>query len=120
MILEFFLVIGIIIGFLNARSINLADRTLGGNYQIYNGQSEAIYGIVAISQFIAMISTIAIFIWGFLYSEWYYSIIGLIISIILSQRSLIGNLMPFGNIVHILLIVLVIIINGVLWVLKLI
>ena len=44
---------------------------------------------------------------------------GLVLSIILSQKNLIGKIMPFKDSIHIIMNVLVVGINGYLWVIKL-
>jgi hypothetical protein len=116
--LEILLIIGIIIGFLNSRSITLADRALSGQYFI-EGKSGFLSLITALLMFLGMISTFAVIIWGFIYLTWYFSVIGLVISIILSQRNLVGKVMPFQDSIHIIMNVLVIGINGYLWVIKL-
>jgi hypothetical protein len=54
-----------------------------------------------------------------IYLTWYFSVIGLVISIILSQRNLVGKVMPFQDSIHIIMNVLVVTINGYLWVIKL-
>ena len=86
MLLETLLIIGIVIGFLNSRSTTLADRALSGQYFI-EGKSGLLNLITAILMFLGMISTFAIIIWGFVFLTWYFSVIGLVISIILSQRN---------------------------------
>jgi len=118
MILEILLISGIIIGFLNSRSTTLADRALSGQYFI-EGKSGFLNLITAILMLLGMISTFAIIIWGFIYLNWYFSIIGIVISIILCQKNLIGKLMPFKDSVHIILNILVVAINGYLWTIKL-
>ena len=117
MLLETLLIIGIVIGFLNSRSTTLADRALSGQYFI-EGKSGILNLITALLMFFGMISTFAIIIWGFIYLSWYFSLIGLVISIILSQKNLVGKIMPFGNLIHIILNILVTGINGYLWFIK--
>ena len=118
MILETLLISGIIIGFLNSRSTTLADRALSGQYFI-EGKSGLLNLITAILMFLGMISTFAIIVWGFIYLTWYFSVIGLVLSIILSQKNLIGKVMPFKDSNHIIMNILVVGINGYLWVIKL-
>jgi hypothetical protein len=118
MILEILLIIGIIVGFLNSRSTTLADRALSGQYFI-EGKSGFLNLLIAVLMFLGMISTFAIIIWGFIYLTWYFSVIGLVLSIILSQRNLVGKIMPFQDSIHIIMNVLVVTINGYLWVIKL-
>jgi len=118
MIIETLLIIGIVIGFLNSRSITLADRALSGQYFI-EGKSGLLNLLISILMFLGMISTFAIIIWGFIYLAWYFSIIGLALSIVLSQKNLIGKAMPFKNSIHIIMNVLVIGINGYLWIIRL-
>ena len=118
MILEILLISGIIIGFLNSRSTTLADRALSGQYFI-EGKSGFLNLINALLMFLGMISTFAIIVWGFIYLTWYFSVIGLVLSIILSQKNLIGKIMPFKDSIHIIMNVLVVGINGYLWVIKL-
>ncbi len=117
MILETLLIIGIIIGFLNSRSTTLADRALSGQYFI-EGKSGLLNLLTAILMFLGMISTFAIIIWGFIYLTWYFSVIGLVLSIILSQKNLVGKVMPFRDSVHMIMNTLVVGINGYLWVIK--
>jgi len=119
MILETLLIIGILIGFLNSRSTTLADRALSGQYFI-EGKSSFLNLLTAILMFLGMISTFAIIIWGFIYLTWYFSVIGLILSIVFSQKNLIGKLMPFKDTIHIIMNVLVVGINAYLWIVKLI
>src|SRR6056300_714954 len=117
MLLVTLLIIGIVIGFLNSRSTTLADRTLSGQYFI-EGKSGFLNLLIAVLMFLGMISTFAIIIWGFIYLTWYFSVIGIVLSIILSQKNLIGKIMPFGNLIHIILNILVTGINGYLWFIK--
>ena len=117
MILEILLIIGIIIGFLNSRSTTLADRALSGQYFI-EGKSGFLNLLTSVLMLLGMISTFAIIIWGFIYLAWYFSVIGLVLSIILCQKNLIGKLMPFKNTTHIALNILVVGINSYLWAMK--
>ena len=116
--LEILLITGIAIGFLNSRSITLADRGLSGQYFI-EGKSEFLNLLTSALMFLGMISTFAVIIWGFFYLNWYFSIIGIFISIILCQKNLVGKVMPFQDSIHIILNVLVVGINSYLWVIKL-
>ena len=118
MILEILLITGIVVGFLNSRSTTLADRALSGQYFI-EGKSRFLNLLISVLMFLGMISTFAIIVWGFIYLTWYFSVIGLVLSIILSQRNLVGKIMPFQDSIHIIMNVLVIGINGYLWVIKL-
>ena len=118
MILEILLISGIIIGFLNSRSTTLADRALSGQYFIED-KSGFLNLLTAVLMFLGMISTFAVIVWGFIYLTWYFSVIGLVLSIILSQKNLIGKIMPFKDSIHIIMNVLVVGINGYLWVIKL-
>ena len=118
MILEILLIIGIVIGFLNSRSTTQADRALSGQYFI-EGKSGFLNVLTAVLMFLGMISTFAIIIWALIYLTWYFSVIGLVLSIILSQKNLIGKVMPFKDSVHIILNILVVAINGYLWTIKL-
>ena len=117
MILETLLIIGIVIGFLNSRSTTLADRALSGRYFI-EGKSGFLNLLTAVLMFLGMISTFAIIIWGFIYLTWYFSVIGLVLSIVLSQKNLVGKVMPFGDSVHMIMNALVVGINGYLWIIK--
>ena len=119
MILETLLIIGIVIGFLNSRSTTLADRALSGQYFI-EGKSQFLNLLISVLMFLGMISTFAIIIWGFIYLTWYFSVIGLVLSIVLSQKNLIGKVMPFKDSIHIIMNLLVVGINGYLWVIKLV
>jgi len=116
--LEILLITGIAIGFLNSRSITLADRGLSGQYFI-EGKSEFLNLLTSALMFLGMISTFAVIIWGFVYLNWYFSIIGIVISIILCQKNLVGKVMPFQDSIHIIMNVLVVGINSYLWVIKL-
>ena len=118
MILEIVLIIGIVIGFLNSRSITVADRGLSGQYFDYYRVSGFSDLLIAVLFFLGMVSTFAIIVWGFIYLTWYFSIVGLVLSIILSLRNLVGKVMPFRHSVHIILNILVVGINGYLWAIK--
>ena len=118
MILETILIVGIIIGFLNSRSITLADRTISGDYFLISSKSQVINLIISILMFLGMISTFALILWGFVYLKWYFSIIGIIVSTILCQQNLVGKLFLFKELTHLFLNILVIAINSFLWIIK--
>ena len=117
MILEILLTTGIVVGFLNSRSTTLADRALSGQYFI-EGKSGFLNLLTSVLMLLGMISTFAIIIWGFIYLVWYFSVIGLVLSIILCHKNLVGKVMPFKDSAHIIMNILVVGINGYLWVIK--
>ena len=71
MILEIIFFVCLLIGFVNARSIQIADRSPHGRYYIIFPSSKILSWFAAILMFLGMISLFAIIIWGFIYIKWY-------------------------------------------------
>jgi len=120
MILEVLLICGVLLGFLNARSITLMDRALSGNYFVTFGKSQFVDLTVSIIMFLGMVSTFALIVWGFVYIKWYFTVIAIIGSIILCQRSFFGKLFPFKDFTHLFIHILTIGICVYLWVIKIV
>jgi hypothetical protein len=120
MILEIILVLGILIGYLNARSNTLADRAFHGNYFINISKFEFVNKFIILLGFVSMISTFAIIVWGFVYLKWYYPLATLIVSIVLSQNNYLGKIMPFKDMTHVIFYIFIVFANSYLWIVKLI
>ena len=118
MILEIMLFVCLLIGFVAARSIQIADRSLGGRYYIIFPSSKILSWFAAILMFLGMISLFAIIIWGFIYIKWYIVVGSFIFCVYFSTDYGIGRKFPLSDITHLVLLFIFILLNVGLWIYK--
>ena len=71
MILEIIFILNLVVAFVNARSIQIADRAASGQYYMIFEDSKFLTWLATILMFVGMISLFAIIIWGFIYLKWF-------------------------------------------------
>ena len=116
MILEIIFFVCLLIGFVNARSIQIADRSLHGRYYIIFPSSKILSWFAAILMVLGMISLFAIIIWGFIYIKWYIVVDSFIFCVYFSTDYGIGRKFPFSDIAHLVLLFIFVLLNAGLWI----
>jgi len=118
MVLEIIFFVCLLIGFVTARSIQIADRSLGGHYYIIFPSSKILSWFAATLMFLGMISLFAILIWGFIYIKWYIVVGSFIFCVYFSTDYGIGRKFPFSDKNHLILLSTSILLNAGLWIYK--
>ena len=120
MILEIIFILNLVIAFVGARSIQIADRGAGGHYYIIFEDSKFLTWLAAILMFAGMISLFAIIIWGFIYLKWFIVVGTFVFCVFFASNYGIGKKFPFNKVTHLFLLAVSMSLNSGLWIYKLI
>ena len=119
MILEIIFILNLVVAFVNARSIQIADRDAGGQYYMIFEDSKFLTWLATILMFVGMISLFAIIIWGFIYLKWFIVVGTFVFCVFFSSNYGIGGKLPFHKLTHLFLLIISISLNLGLWIYKL-
>ena len=119
MILEIIFILNLVVAFVAARSIQIADRGAGGHYYIIFEDSKFLTWLAAILMFVGMISLFAIIIWGFIYLKWFIVVGTFVFCVFFASNYGIGKKFPFNKVTHLFLLAVSISLNSGLWIYKL-
>ena len=119
MILEIIFILNLVVAFVAARSIQIADRGAGGHYFIEFENSKFLTWLAAILMFVGMISLFAIIIWGFIYLKWFVVVGTFIFCVFFASNYVLGKKLPFNKVTHLFLLAISISLNSGLWIYKL-